>query len=186
MMELNPTSTEPRVFLSHVGVDTAAAQAFAARLRANGVRVWIDKDDLQPGDIWMPTVEQAIQDSSAMVVYVGRLGVQRWVDREVRVGLELNTRNPYAFKVIPVFGDGANVTALPPFLSQHQGIPANDPQAVRKLVDVLRGTGTRAVPTEYWATHSPFRSLRSFEPDDAWLFFGRDAEIGELLHRLER
>ncbi|HEY6307491.1 MAG TPA: winged helix-turn-helix domain-containing protein [Candidatus Angelobacter sp.] len=39
---------------------------------------------------------------------------------------------------------------------------------------------------EFWRQHSPFRSLQVFEPEDAWLFFGRDAEIRDLLFRLGR
>lgn len=39
---------------------------------------------------------------------------------------------------------------------------------------------------DYWNSHSPFRSLQSFESEDAWLFFGRDAEINELIKRLAR
>lgn len=37
---------------------------------------------------------------------------------------------------------------------------------------------------EYWSRHSPFRGLQMFQPEDAWLFFGRDSEIEELLIRL--
>ena len=39
---------------------------------------------------------------------------------------------------------------------------------------------------DYWKQHSPFRGLQVFEPDDAWLFFGRDSEIDELISRLAR
>jgi WD40 repeat protein/DNA-binding winged helix-turn-helix (wHTH) protein len=39
---------------------------------------------------------------------------------------------------------------------------------------------------EYWTRHSPFRSLQVFEPEDAWLFFGRNSEIEELRERLVR
>src|SRR5258708_5778245 len=39
---------------------------------------------------------------------------------------------------------------------------------------------------DYWSQHSPFRSLQVFEPEDAWLFFGRDADTDELLVRLGR
>ena len=91
-----------RVFLSHAGADTQAAHQFAEMLRRNGVDVWFDKDNLRPGDRWMATLEDAIEQSSAMLVYVGRLGVQAWVDREVRFGLVRNTRDPDAFKLIPV------------------------------------------------------------------------------------
>jgi signal recognition particle subunit SEC65 len=75
------------VFLSHAGVETPAAHEFAKILRRSGLAVWFDKDNIQPGDPWMTTLEQAIQEASAMIVYVGRLGVQAWVDREVRLGL---------------------------------------------------------------------------------------------------
>src|SRR5260370_37780731 len=108
--EMVPASA--RVFLSHAGADTLAARRFAEILRRNGVDVWFDRDSLQPGERWMEALERAIQNSSGMVVYVDRLGVENWVDREVRLGLELNTRNPNAFKLIPVFGDRADVSLL--------------------------------------------------------------------------
>lgn len=39
---------------------------------------------------------------------------------------------------------------------------------------------------EYWTRNSPFRSLRAFEPEDSWLFFGRESEIEDLLSRLSK
>jgi len=38
------------VFLSHAGEDTAWCEALAERLRNEGVRVWFDQWELQPGD----------------------------------------------------------------------------------------------------------------------------------------
>src|SRR5579872_139414 len=50
----------------------------------------------------------------------------------------------------------------------------------------LREAG-KSVPTpDYWKTHSPFRGLQVFEPQDYWLFFGREAETNDLLTRLAR
>jgi DNA-binding winged helix-turn-helix (wHTH) protein len=40
--------------------------------------------------------------------------------------------------------------------------------------------------TDYWRQHSPFRGLQMFESDDAWLFFGREVEVEDLLLRLWR
>jgi WD40 repeat protein/DNA-binding winged helix-turn-helix (wHTH) protein len=40
--------------------------------------------------------------------------------------------------------------------------------------------------SNYWSLHSPFRGLQVFEPEDAWLFFGREAEVHDLLVRLQR
>src|ERR1700730_1867097 len=106
------------VFLSHAGLDKQAAREFAEILQRNGIAVWFDKDAIKPGEPWMTTLEKAIRQSSAMIVYIGRLGVQAWVDREVRFGLVLNTNNPDAFRLIPVLGEGADPAALPPFPSQ--------------------------------------------------------------------
>ncbi|MGC2698044.1 MAG: winged helix-turn-helix domain-containing protein [Candidatus Angelobacter sp.] len=39
---------------------------------------------------------------------------------------------------------------------------------------------------DYWGRHSPFRSLQTFQPEDAWLFFGRETETQDLLDRLDR
>jgi DNA-binding winged helix-turn-helix (wHTH) protein len=40
--------------------------------------------------------------------------------------------------------------------------------------------------SDYWSRHSPFRSLQVFEREDAWLFFARAAETGDLLGHLGR
>src|SRR5258708_20523822 len=45
-------------------------------------------------------------------------------------------------------------------------------------------TAQAAEQRDYWSRNSPFRSLRAFDPEDAWLFFGRQAEIDELRDRL--
>jgi WD40 repeat protein/DNA-binding winged helix-turn-helix (wHTH) protein len=61
--------------------------------------------------------------------------------------------------------------------------------AVRRIEGRAPESGDRdssqsSLVAEYWNCHSPFRSLQAFEPEDAWLFFGRDSEIDELLERL--
>ncbi|HEY6352644.1 MAG TPA: winged helix-turn-helix domain-containing protein [Candidatus Angelobacter sp.] len=48
------------------------------------------------------------------------------------------------------------------------------------------GSSQSSLIADYWNCHSPFRSLQVFEPEDAWLFFGRNFEVGELLARLAR
>lgn len=187
--ELTPLS-ERQIFLSYSSAHKEQARQLVQSLRRNGLKVWFDEDNLAPGDRWMTNLEQAIEQASAMVVYVGRLGVHKWVDREVRFGLERNTREP-SFRLIPVLGEGADLALLPPFLSQHQAVDLRDPgrmpEQIRRLVETLGNRQTqRAVPDSYWEAHSPFRSLQVFEPEDSWLFFGRDTEADCLLARLAR
>jgi hypothetical protein len=130
------------IFLSHAGADAQAARQFAEILRRNGLDVWFDKDNLQPGDPWMTTLEEAISDASAMIVYIGSLGIQAWVDREVRFGLVRNTHNREAFRFIPVLGEGADPTKLPPFVQQQQYVDLRDrqraPEQIRRLLEILR------------------------------------------------
>jgi hypothetical protein len=161
-------------------------------LRRNGLDVWFDRDSLQPGDPWMATLEKSISDASAMIVYIGSLGIQAWVDREVRFGLVRNTHDPEAFRLIPVLGEGADPAKLPPFLQQQQYVDLRDrqrtPEQIRRLLEILRNPSPSeaAIPAEYWTTHSPFRSLQIFGLEDSWLFFGRDRDTDELLTRLGR
>jgi hypothetical protein len=76
----HPVPRKGHIFLSHAGADTQAARQLAEILRRQGLDIWFDRDNLQPGDTWMPTLEEAISQASAMVVYIGSLGIQAWVD----------------------------------------------------------------------------------------------------------
>jgi signal transduction histidine kinase len=179
------------VFLSHAGADSTRARELAEALRRQGIEVWFDKDNLRPGDEWMGAIEAAIQHSSGMLVYVGRLGVQQWSDREVRLGIERNTISPASFRLIPVLGEGSDPASLPPFLRQHQHVDLRDSQmtatGIQRIVEVLKNP--LAEPTfapTYWHENSPFRGLQTFNPEDSWLFFGRDVETADLVARLGR
>jgi WD40 repeat protein len=189
---LEQSPRKDHVFLSYATADAQAARQFAETLRRNGIEVWFDRDNIRPGDPWIAALEEAISDASAMVVYIGRLGIQAWVDREVRFGLVRNTRDHEAFRLIPVLGEGADPARLPPFVQQQQFVDLRDPQhapeQIRRLIDTLRNPSTfqAGIPPEYWTEHSPFRSLQVFSPEDSWLFFGRDRDNGELLARLAR
>ena len=55
-------------------------------------------------------------------------------------------------------------------------------------VTVKESTRPKSAPgsgaADYWQDHTPFRSLQAFEPEDSWLFFGRETETTDLLARL--
>ena len=85
--------TTPLVFLSHAGADATAANAVAHRLRKADLEVWLDIDNLKPGDHWMVEIESAIARADVFLVYVGQAGIQSGVDSEVRVALDKNVKN---------------------------------------------------------------------------------------------
>ncbi len=177
---------EPLLFLSHSGEDAGRAQELARLLRGAGLKVWLDVDDLQPGDRWMESIEQAMAQAQAFAVYVGRLGVQRWVDRELRLALSRNAGDA-RFRVIPILGENATPEGLPPFLKQHHHLDLRGKRdfqdvalALRNLLATVSSAGSLLTEGQ-----APFRGLERFEAGDSILYFGRDRAVEELLERMK-
>jgi tetratricopeptide (TPR) repeat protein len=181
--------TKPLLFLSHSGVDTEDARELKRRIEASpsarevGLTVWFDKDDLEPGSrTWQRQLEQAINDRcTAFAVYVGSKGVMNWVESEVSLGLSRATTDR-SFPFIPILAQKSTASALPPFAALYQAVrdPLNDPAEMEKFLKaVLEPRGPVVILDE------PFVGLRAMTEADAARFFGRSAEINELVQRLE-
>jgi hypothetical protein len=117
------------LFLSHAGVDAEAALKLADLIEGtpeaseHGLKVWVDKRDLEAGSGWQQQLEQAIEDrSSAFAVYLGATGIINWVDSEVRLALS-RARGPEKYPFIPIISARAEGSgALPGFARQYQGV----------------------------------------------------------------
>ncbi len=182
----------PCLFLSHSGADIDAARELKRRIlespeaQAAGLLVWFDKDDLAAGAGWQEQIEAAItQKASAFAVYVGSKGVINWVEREVRLGLARAT-SANAIPFVPILASalGDPTAALPPFAQQHQGVfdPLNRPEELAKLLAAILGSAQEKVRL----TDEPFVGLRAMTEREADRFFGRDAEVEELVEDLRR
>ena len=83
------------------------------------------------------------------------------------------------FVLRKLLGDDRNGSAF------IQTVPRRGYKFVAAVKDLeLAKPGSDLSATDYWNRHSPFRALQAFEPEDAWLFFGRDSETADLLARL--
>ncbi len=158
-------STEkPLLFISHAGEDSSQAKELARRLRRIGLRPWLDLDELRPGDRWMEALEEALRKADAFTIYVGRSGVQRWMDSELRVALNRNVQDP-SFRIIPLLGPGAEPKSLPSFLSQHQWLDLREgmsPTKLKKLIGAVLKKTPEAVSL-LQAGEPPFRGLDYFD-----------------------
>jgi WD40 repeat protein/DNA-binding winged helix-turn-helix (wHTH) protein len=84
------------------------------------------------------------------------------------------------FLLRKLLGDGIGDSAF------IQTIPRRGYRFVAEVKEAEATTSTLSVrDADYWNQHSPFRSLQAFEPEDAWLFFGRETETQDLLGRLQ-
>jgi hypothetical protein len=178
----------PLLFLSHSGVDGAEARELKRRIEASpsaklaGLKVWFDKDDLAAGKPWQRQLEQIVTEAcTAFAVYVGSKGVMNWVESEVSLGLSRATTNK-SFPFIPILAQKSTAAALPPFAALYQAVrePLNDPAEMEKLLKaILEPRGPVVILDE------PFVGLRAMTEADAARFFGRTAEINELVKKLE-
>jgi hypothetical protein len=180
----------PFVFLSHSSTDAEAARELKRRLenahdaKAAGLKVWFDKDDLT-GEQWQPQIEQAIvKDATAFVVYVGSRGVINWVDIEVRTALaHAATHKDFLF--IPTLAPEIGANALPPFATLYQGIadPLGKGDGPNRLLKaVLKGEWDKPAKL----IDEPFVGLRAMREEQGDRFFGREAEVKELVEKFRK
>ena len=75
------------VFLSHNSQDKPVVRVLAAALIGRGLKVWLDEQQLVPGQPWQEGLEEAIQIANAAAVLVGNSGFGPWEIPEMRACL---------------------------------------------------------------------------------------------------
>jgi hypothetical protein len=65
-------------FLSHNGADKPLVEELATQLEKRGLRCWLDKWNLIPGDPWQPAIEDALGRCDTCVVFFGPHGLGPW------------------------------------------------------------------------------------------------------------
>lgn len=132
------------VFLSHASADKPAVEHLARKLREAGIEPFLDKWHLIPGEPWQEALEEALEQSRACAVFVGKAWGS-WQHEEMRSALE--TRACHAgFRVIPVLLPGGREPGkaeLPRFLRRHTWVDfragLDDDDAFRRLLAGIRG-----------------------------------------------
>jgi hypothetical protein len=140
----------PVVFLCHSNDDKAFAAELSARLQANGIDTWLDKDDIQGGDEWDAIVRSTIRHHVDYVVVLQSESLSRkevgYVNREIDLALDrqLEYRPPRRFVIPVVIDDPANRLE---HLADLQSVDLTTPNGVDDLVRVInrdRGLEARA------------------------------------------
>jgi energy-coupling factor transporter ATP-binding protein EcfA2 len=181
--------TKYHVFLSYSSADRDAVEAVARRLEDASLNPFLDHWHLIPGQPFQEALEEALEQSETMAVFVGPSGISSWHREEMRAGLDRAVRSRDDVRAIPVLLPGAQPKDLPAFLSRRTYVDfragLDDDDAFARLVAGVLGqppeqAGAFSLPDE----PVPYPGLRPFEAQQAGFFFGRTAECHGLLERL--
>jgi len=86
--ELPAVPAEYEIFISHSHQDISAVQALAAALSQRGLSVWVDKSDIQEGDAYDTQIEDAIAQTSVVIVLWSEHSTRsHWVRAEAAYAL---------------------------------------------------------------------------------------------------
>lgn len=78
----------PRVYLAHASEDKAIVRPIAEYLMANGVEVWFDEWDIQPGDSLRQEMEKGLGWMTHFAVILTPVSLTKpWVAREIDAGI---------------------------------------------------------------------------------------------------
>jgi hypothetical protein len=130
------------VFVSYSHEDAKFANKLAAQLVRHNAHVWIDTWELNVGDSILAHVQQAIQESSALLIILSKASVQsEWCKKELNTGLmrELDEKRVV---VLPILLEDCEI---PIFLREkmYADFRTNFDVGLKKLLDaLLRVTNT--------------------------------------------
>jgi predicted nucleotide-binding protein len=100
------------VFISSASQDASAAKEIATALRKDGVTVWLDEEQIQPGAEFASEIEKSLNSSKAAVILVSDESLRsQWANYEV--GLALGRAGRTDFPIIPVLMKGVSIESLP-------------------------------------------------------------------------
>ena len=116
-------------FLSYNNQDKQQVEQIARCLEEKaGLRVWLDKWNVLPGDPWQEEIEKALDASGACVVFLGESGLGSWQHEEMRAVIADRVERQQT-RVVPVLLPGIHrpeqESKLPRFLRRLSWVKFN-------------------------------------------------------------
>lgn len=105
------------MFLSHNSKDKDAVEEIARKLKSKGIRPWLDKWDLIPGETVMEALEKAIETVKCAVLFFGPADVGKWHVMEIRSYVESAAGKKAKF-IPAILPEVEGTPDLPPFVRQ--------------------------------------------------------------------
>lgn len=124
-------------FLSYAKEDSVFVRGLAARLLQDGVLTWFDERDLLPGDDWKRKIDDGVEKSDVVLVFLSSISVSKtgYFQRELKYALEQLQLRPEGTRyIIPIIIDGCQP---PPSLRNIHWLRADEPKWYDRLKKAL-------------------------------------------------
>ena len=136
-------AAHPKVYLAHASEDKSRVRPIAEYLMANGIEVWFDEWEIEPGDSLRQKMEEGLGAMTHFVVVLTDTSIAKpWVAKEIDVGLVQQVGGKSRFVPLVVDLDPAK---LSPFLQAMLFLkidPSNEAN-LKGLVDRLHGVSRK-------------------------------------------
>lgn len=122
-----------RVFLAHASEDKNEVRKLYIELKKNGIKPWLDEEDLLPGERWDDKIKEAIKKCSIFLACLSKTSIEKdgYVQRELKIALtHLEEKTPDTIYFIPTLLEEANLPNINVGTSRLQ-----DYQAVKVYTD---------------------------------------------------
>lgn len=172
------SETRKAVFLSYASQDGEAAGHICEALRAAGIEVWFDQNDLRGGDAWDTAIRRQVKECTLFVALISantEVRSEGYFRREwnLAVSRMLDMSDDQSFLMPVVIDDTPEVTArVPGRFRERQWTRLTDGLAVDKFTKLLVRLleGNRAKESTEYAAATPMGAVdRSHADDGFWV-----------------
>ena len=112
------------VFLSHNSVDKKWVIKLKEDLERYGVSVWLDKDEIRPGDLFAKALEQGLSEAGSVALIISPESVASgWVEEEYYRALSLTKKPEAPLQLIPVI---LRTAEIPSFIESRTHVNFKD------------------------------------------------------------
>lgn len=138
------------VFLSHASEDKIAVRTFARRLQEAGASVWLDEEQVSPGEDPQEAVVRALSNSRHVVIWITEAWLKKdWTLWELKQFAEAEKSRER--RVVPVLLTPWNSAVLGPYLANQIAIPPERSDDERLWLTWCGLSGKKPGPADRWA-----------------------------------
>jgi hypothetical protein len=137
----NPKKRPLRVFLCHASADTSTVQVYYKRLRKEGIDVWLDEEDLIPGQRWREAVLKKVIESDIVIVCLSKNSINEvgYVQKVIKEALDTADQKPEnTIFIIPALLECIEERDIPSQLKPYKAVDLFTEDGYDKLLHALK------------------------------------------------